>query len=213
MTILRNQKGLSLFEVLISITVGSVMIMMLLSLLSTTLLTRNELDYRNVLSEEMHRINETLNNRFRNLGFRSILDVSPEGGDHYVFILTEEYDFVQIDGVNEVEWIFDQYVMHLDLLDGALYYGPYDEFDFDAVTFDNPTLRRLNRADVIFDPQSSIVIECLGTFPTPQLTGEPGVDAVSATCARAYIRLNFHVSYVIRDGVLPPRRMYSTLIF
>ena len=213
MNLIRNQKGLSLFEVLISITVGSVMIMMLLSLLSTTLLTRNEMDYRNILSEEMHRINETLNNRFRNLGYRSILDVSPEGGEHYVFVLTEEYDFVQIDGVNEIDWIFDQYVMHFDLLEGALYYGPYDEYDFDALAFDNPTLRRLNRHDVVFDAQSTIEVQCLGTFPSPQRQGEPGVDAVSATCARAYIRLNFHVSYVLRDGVLPSRRMYSTLIF
>ncbi len=213
MRVLLNNKGLSLFEVLISITVGSVIIIMLLSLLSTTLLTRNELDYRNVLSEEMHRINETLNRRFRNLGYRSILDVSPEGGDHYVFILTEEYDFVQIEGVNEVDWIFDQHVMHLDLTVGALYYGPYEHFDFDSLTFDNPELRRLNRQDVVFDAVSSIEVQCLGTFPAPQRSGEPGVDAVSATCARAYLRLNFHVSYVLRDGALPPRQMYSTLIY
>ncbi|MFW6319914.1 MAG: prepilin-type N-terminal cleavage/methylation domain-containing protein [Bacillota bacterium] len=208
---INNDKGLTLFELLISISVGSIIIMVLMSILTTTLVAKNEVDYNNRLNDEMYYTTEFLNTRFNQLGYRSIEDITPDGvTDQFAYIITEEFEYEINNNVTEINWIQDQYVLHLDLNTGALYYGPLSDFDQPNLTFTNPNSHRLTDPNITITDASSINYVCLGTF---ELSGD-NYDLLHATCANAYIELNFELTYTLTGGeALDPRTLYTTLFF
>ena len=204
---IKNSKGITLFELLITISLASVVLMTLMSVLTTTLITRNELDYTNRLSQENFELINTLNRTFGNLGYSSIVNLSPEDNtNHYVFVLTNEYDFDDtVPG--GIIYYNDSYILHLNLLTGGLYLGPYINFDQTLLTFDDPTQYRITSSRFSIVEGSSMSFECIRLFSTAL------EDNLYGTCAHAFIELDFTVSYEFRGENLKPRDYYTTLFF
>ncbi len=216
---IKNTKGLTLFEVLISISVSSIVLITLMSILTTTLLTKNEIDYTNRLNDEVYFMTESINTNINNLGYRSIVDETPvDVTDHKVYVITEEYEFVLVDNVTEVHFFKTepdfldnhQFVMHLDLVDGALYYGPRSQFDMTNLTFLNKDTYRLTSERVTVQPTSTLDYDCLATF---NLSSEYRPE-LYATCSSAFIALDLELTYTLNSGgILDPRQFYTTLFF
>ncbi len=204
---IKNTKGITLFELLITISLASVVLMTLMSVLSTTLVTRNELDYSNRLSQENFELINTLNQKFLSLGYSSIVDISPEENpNHYIFVLTNEYDFDDtVPG--GIIYIDDRYILHLDLTSGGLYLGPYDSFNQALFTFDVPSQYRITSSRLTILEGSSMGFECLRLFSSALH------DNIFGTCSNAFVELNFTFTYEFRGANLSPRDYYTTLFF
>ena len=215
----KNQKGFTLFELLVSISVGSVLIMMLMSMMSSILITKNTLDYQNRLGEEVFYINERLKAEFNTLGLRSIEEVFTENTDHYVFLLTHEYDLVLVDGrfVPDITGRFTM-VMHLNLIDGALYYGPEEEFNFETISFETPALRRITSENALIASDSSITMVPLKAAQFPYIGATECTLFDDFDCqekiSTAFLEIDINISIVLSSGEsLEPRHYFTTLYF
>lgn len=216
---IKNEKGVTLFEMLVSISVGSILIMMLMGMMSSVLITRNAMDYQNRTSEEIFYINERMKSEFNRLGLRSVEELFSENTEHYVFLLTSEYVLELVDG-RYVPNIDDQYsmILHLNLTSGGLYYGPEIEFNYDTLSFNNPSLRRINADNITIESNSTITLVPLRAAQFPVDVGEECTLFDNFDCeekiSRAFFEFDFHISAILTSGnTLPPRQYFSTLYY
>lgn len=219
---MKNTKGFTLFEVLVAISVGSILIVTLMSLLTTVLLTRNQVDYTNRLDFAVYEVNQTMADRFERLGYKSILDlveqemVTAAAGD-YVFLLTREYEMA-VDGEGMIqptqEGYKEEYILLLDIAADNLYLGPRDAFILEGM-LDNPeTDTRENH--IISSPRmnfyagSTITLTCLENH-NPSIAS---VIDLNSDCAHAFLEFDLEISYTLANGnALSPKRYVSTLFY
>lgn len=202
---IRNDRGVTLIELLISIGVGSVVIMMLMSILSTSLLTKNMADHENRLLDESYYISEYIQKRIYELGVRSIEDISPEGSDDRTLKLNHEYDLDFENGVVYRNFEnTESFILHYDSSEQSIHYGSADLFDVDDHAFMNPEDTRINSPNVTVDAESTIDF-------TP--ISEKNFDG-DMKFSSAIIQLNITLNYRINDNPLfDAMRFETTIVF
>lgn len=181
--LITNEKGVTLIELLITISIGSIVIIMLMQIMSTTLLTRNIVDHENRLLQESYNISEYLQETIFDLGVRSIEDASDldryafDEEHHTVLILRHEYDIQKSAESGVIYRDYSErraFVLYHDKVKESLYYGPLDDFSFPddseaEPSFSNPSNYKINSDNVAVEsfssnditPQSSISYTCL----------------------------------------------------
>lgn len=216
---IKNIKGFTLFEVLVSISVGSILIVMLMSMLSTTLITKNEIDYVNRLDQEVYTINKYLNDFFQDYGYRSITDLSDDVDNGYAFLLTKEFEVIICDseaisnGICDEEErneivndrnVSEQNVLLLDFDDGAVYLGPYNDIEGEDIII-NRSNYRISDPQLIIHDTSVMNFVCIGTDVR---------NPSERPCANAFIEFELFVSYQLSNSnQLSIRRYFSTLYY
>jgi type II secretory pathway component PulJ len=126
---LKNEKGVTIVELLITISVGSIVIAMLMSILSSTMLTKNIADHENRLLDESYYISEYIQNRVFELGVRSIEDLSPAGEDHQIIRMNHEYDIIKSASTGVIYRDYsdsNSFILHYNSDTATLHYGPSD---------------------------------------------------------------------------------------
>ncbi len=209
----KNEKGLTIFELLITISIGGIVITLLLSILSTTLFTRNQIDYMNRLDEEVYYMNNRLERVIRDMNYRSILqlDVDDELKKE-IFILTSEYDVV--DNENDFSDL-KQYILLVDYNKNDLFLIPVpregytqpnpNDMSYDAykplVEFP-PEQYRLNSSRLlIHEPEDAqtVSFRCINT----------DASLIFSSCSSAFISFNLVISYELTSGESLGQREYS----
>jgi len=117
-----NNKGLTLFEMLITISVASIVIMMLMGILTTTLVTKNQVDYTNRLDDDIFDMMDFISGQVDTMGYKSILQydndlVLDEG--QFVFLFSTEFrpDFEEVGGNTTITFVRDVFNVKILLLD------------------------------------------------------------------------------------------------
>jgi hypothetical protein len=148
----QNNKGVTIFEMLITISIGSMVLVMLFSILTTTLITKNVIDYTNRLDDEVYDINDFLSYRFQRLGYKSIMEYdlstnNEETQTQFVFLLANEFrpvfetvaDTTQISLKRDV---FKVYILFMDVETDTIYFDvlfEVDIYDETDLTYTGPT--------------------------------------------------------------------------
>ncbi|MFP4078638.1 MAG: PilW family protein [Bacillota bacterium] len=204
--LIKNSRGLTIVELLISIGVGSVVIMMLMSILSTSLLTKNMADHENRLLNESYYISEYIQQRIFELGVRSIEDIPSSDPDDQTLRLNHEYDLrfsesgVVYRNFNSAE----AFILHYDSSEKSIYYGSDESFDYENHEFLNPDETRINSSNVTVDSESTIDFT---PITEDDFEGETKISG-------AIIRLNITLNYRI-DGnpLFKPMRFETSIVF
>ncbi len=202
---MKNEKGLTAFEVLISISVGSVVLMMLMSILSTTLVSRNYMEHENRLLNESYHISEYLQASIFDLGVRSIEEYAEEDEDHQILILSHEFDVSYEEGVLVRDYVGRSFVLHYDRENRSLHYGNADHFDFENRQFFDPAGTRINSTNVKVDPEgTNIRYTCVSQAEFQD----------DLKCASAFIELEISLTYEFQDKpVFQPKTYRTTIVF
>ena len=237
-----NNRGLTIIEVLISISVASIVIMLLMSLLSSTLITKNEIDYSNQLDSSIYEINSLLSRQFQDMGFKSIKDLTCDDENvtvcEYtnVFLLTTEFTpIIEEDRIKTDRSVFTPYLLVLDVSNDAIYFG---ELDFDVILdengevtnfeddeevknneaienfLNNPT--RISNPRLIIESGSIEVSECVKFDNRNHIRTHDDDDNDNGTksCANAFLRFDLNVSFRLQNNnALPPRTYRSTIFY
>lgn len=222
LVVINNTKGVTLFELLVSISVGSIVLIMLTSLLSSSLIAKNEIEYVNRLNNEAYMISETLLQNFQSTRFRSISESSLSNEDHYILEIIDEYSFTTDPITGEIDYTFyrnesipHRYYIHLDLTaeNNGLYYGPIEDFNQTTYTWENTSTHKINTDNITFTSDSSLeFVNCLADFqinPTQAGNLEPDL------CNHALLEINLEMEYTIDNATsaLPRRKISTTLFF
>ncbi len=231
-TTAKNQRGITIVELLITISVGSMVIIMLMNILSSTLLTRNIVEHENRLKSEAYMISEFLQETIFDLGVRSIVEEIGDdhalGDEHQVLVLRQEYEIRKSQNSGIIYRDYSQrnaFVLHHDKNEEALYYGPLETFNLegDDIGFTNRANYRINSPNVAVESLSlenesentSLDYLCLleGEFRREESDDEDETRNVTR-CASAIIELNLQLSFRIEDNpVFKPQSFYSTIVF
>lgn len=95
---IKNNKGVTIFELLVSLAVGSIIILALMSLLTMAIKAKSRLDYDTKLENNSYRISQTIQTNTFNLGVQDIELVTNTA--NYVEINFKHLrDIVVVDGV------------------------------------------------------------------------------------------------------------------
>ncbi len=206
--VIRNEKGVTLFELLVTISVGSVVIAMLMSILSTTLVSKNFMDHENRLLQESYNISEYLQAEIFDLGVRTAEKLEVEDEDeHQILQLNHEYDIVVDPETGSVRRDYsasDSYILHLDFTEGTIHYGNSDDFiyDYQNPQFEDRQGTQLNTDDVRIEPNSDIRLDCIAQ---DRFQGE-------MKCYSAIIRLDLELNYIIQDKPLFNAKQFTTTL-
>ncbi|GEM_PF-825536 len=212
---LSNIKGLTIVELLITISVGSLVIMMLMSILSSTLFTKNIVEHENRLKTEAYYISEYLQETIFDLGVRSIESeyiTDEDGYDHEVLILRHEYEIIQSERTGIIRRDYDDqrtYILHHDHETQNLYYGPSESFSDNPenVGFSNRSNFRINDLQVNIEPNNNG--RTLNYKPIIR-----GVFQGQERAAGAIIEMDLQLSFGEQDSpVFQPQSFYSTIVF
>lgn len=221
-----NQKGFTLIELLISISVGSIVIALLMSILSSTLITKNHIEYTNRLDNEVYQINQILNESLRNLGYKSVRDFTniintvPNENDEFyeVLLFTEEFE-PEFEGVNiRISKIFNnQSVLIYSVHDQSLYYGPlavateetiYD----DALTADRVNEFINNRSQYRLSDTNTIILE--GSSIRDVYCIQMDERNHYSLCSAAFLNLDLILQYKLNNGnTLRPKEYRSSIFY
>lgn len=232
-SLLKNGRGLTLIEMLISIGVSSVVITMLLGILSSSLLAKNIADHENKLLNESYFISEYIQQRIFNLGVRSIEDISPQDSDNaslstnpdiaddQTIRMNHEYDIVQSSETGVVYRNYENaesFILHYDSSEQSLHYGPASDFDVFNYVFINPNDTRINSTNVTVDNITSLEITCIAESvfdnDTDYNENETPEGAQIPKCSSAIIQVNITLNFRINDDPLfNPMRFETTIIF
>lgn len=130
-----NNKGLTIIEMLITLSVSSIVLMMLMGLTSNIILTRNVVEYTNRIDSEMFDLTETIRSRLGDTTYSSIhyyeTDDFEINGD--VILITREFEPVIEDGGEKLSLSRDNFrvdILFLDVTRETLY--------FDTLYLHNP---------------------------------------------------------------------------
>jgi Tfp pilus assembly protein PilE len=205
---LKNEKGVTIVELLITISVGSIVIAMLMSILSSTMLTKNIADHENRLLDESYYISEYIQNRVFELGVRSIEDLSPAGEDHQIIRMNHEYDIIKSASTGVIYRDYsdsNSFILHYNSDTATLHYGPSDEFDMFNRTFINPSETQINSDNITVDNVTTLSVDCIEDAP---------FQNEEMKCASAIIQVNVTLNFRINDEPLfKPKRFESTIVF
>ncbi len=91
-----NQKGITLFELLATISVGGIVLALMTSIMFSTLFTKNQIEYINRLDDEIYDITSFLSGRFQNMGYGSILLYEGENLNEYQTVIIISTEFTPI---------------------------------------------------------------------------------------------------------------------
>lgn len=214
-SMLKNPRGLTLIELLISIGIGSVVITMLMSIMSSTLLTKNMADHENRLLEESYFISEYVQNRVSELGVRSIENISPDNSADQTLQMNHEYDL----RVNEEGVVYRNYdsaeafILHYDSSEQSIHYGSAEFFDYENYVFTNPSETKINSESVTVDGETIIDYTCISQSNFKNTDETIPQDTV-VKCSSAIIQVNITLNYRINDDPLfKPMRFETTIVF
>jgi len=208
-----KQKGMTLIELLISISIGSFVMIMLMNILSTTLISRNYMDHENRLLQESYHISEFLQAQIFDMGVRSIETIVQDENDQ-ILQLNHEYD-LRTDPYSGVIYRDysnkESYVLHFDMVNKSLYYGPEEYFDFGNRQFLDREAYRVNSPDVEVEP---------GTTDDPvtildyTCVAEAEFQGGEVKCASAIINLKITLTFTIENRpIFRPKTYQSTIVF
>jgi len=217
MAIKSNEKGLTLVEMLISISVGSIVILLLMSILTTTLLTKNIIDYTNKLDNEIYYINQTLTSEFSNMGFKSVRDMSDFFPGYEVLVFSEEFEpIIDEQAINYESILDNQKTLIYAIDEQALYFAQL------SVAADiNDDAELLDRIESIIENPGSFTL----TEPrTRILEGSTIRDVFCLTldsrnrenyqCASALVKLYLIVDYEISEArSIFPKEYHTSIIY
>lgn len=223
-----NNRGLTLFEVLISISVASIVIMLLMSLLSSTLITKNEIDYSNQLDNAIYEVNTSLSRAFQDMGYKSFEDLSCEEGDSdceyedyasVILLITEFRPIILEDTIRTDRSVFTPYLLVLDVINDSIYFG---ELDFDVVLDEDGEVANFDEED----KRSAIddFLQDPRRISNPRLVIEEGTIEASqcikfdernhnTNCANVFLNFNITLSYRLLNNNTLPSRVYRFTIF
>lgn len=224
---INNARGLTLIEMLITIGVGSIVITMLMSILSSSLLTKNLADHENRLLEESYYISEYIQNRIADLGVRSIEgiddieELSTTETDDQILRVNHEWDLkVDFNGVVYRNYdSAESFILHYDSSEQSIHYGSDEFFDYQNLVFINPEETKINSRNVTVE---SGTLE--GNFDTLSYTcisesefsdADSGTnDSKEQKCSSAIINLDIVLNYRINDDPLfKSMRFETTIVF
>jgi len=207
---IRNNHGVTLFELLISISVGSVVIVMLLSIMTGVMTTRNHIEYDNKLLDESYFISEFIQAKVFDLGVRSVEDIGTDIEGKQILKLSHEYELAQ----DEDGRIYRDYsnrrsdILLYDEATESIYYGPDEEGVWDSEThsFINPVEFRLNASNIRVIEGSIIEHVC---FEQAQFENEEW------RCYSAIITINITLTMTLESGstIYHPKAFQTTIIF
>lgn len=182
---IKNNKGVTLFELLVTISISSLLISLLFSLLTTTLVTKNVVDYTNRLDDEVFDLNDYLSYRFQRLGYKSILEypLDPSNTTQDVFLITTEFEptFQEVGGITTLSLsreVFKVYILFLDTDRDAIYFDLL--YEVDTSDFADPYDDQI----ALFLAQKDAYVSQFINSPTRPLTG-PNIGLAEGS----YIRL------------------------
>lgn len=215
---MKNMRGFTLFELLVTLSVGSVVVMMLMGVLTNVLLVRTHIETANRIDETVYNINSTLLNRFEDLGYRSIMDLEPESDEVdndtvFGFLIAKEYEIV-IDGsvIIADDSVKQEYVLLMDIGADQIYYGPRDQFILgiggDPIE-DNRNQYVISSPRLLIHEGSTMEHMCLREH-NPDIVD--GLD-LNADCAKAMIEFDLDLSYELQNGNIIDRRTYVSTLF
>lgn len=180
--------------------------MLLMSLMTTTFVTKNQIDYENRLLDESYYIAQFLQGEIFNLGVRSIEDLSTE--DKQIFRVNHEYiiDISESSGVIRRYYeTRESYILMYNQATRNVYYGREENFDYGAAVFENPTAYRINDAQVQVGPDTVLHYVCLG---------DDVFQNEEVKCNSAIIELTLELAFIIDGNVLfRPKTFRTTIIF
>jgi len=197
----RDQRGLTLIELLISIIVGSIVISMLMSILVMSIKVKATFDIMNRISDESFYIVDDIQARILELGPQKI--EKTQVGDVTTITLTHYFD-PKIDSVTNVI-SFDENITEivheliLDLSTNTL------EYKIDGVSIS------LTSTNVSFESTSTIDVIILE--PKDECDYDSGTIAISPCSDQGIIKLNLNISIDLDNGAaLDPKRFITTII-
>ncbi len=215
-----GDRGITIIELLISISIGAIVTTMLLTILSTTLITRNHVDYMNRLDEEVYYINNHFETKVTAMNYRSIRVIeSPEDVNYQIFLLTNEYDI--IDGVLRYDLMYQMLVL-MDIDAGEVYLIPVPDVGYTIPTpdvLDDPEQAYNSYAPLIENPpqQYRVSSSRLNVLPgsSMQMTCiATDNNNIYGNCSAAFIEFDFELSYTLTSGESLGQRSYNfTLIY
>ena len=85
-----NNKGLTIIEMLITLSVGSIVLMMLMSIMSSVIFTRNAIEYTNRLDQEMFEMTQIIQDRMGDTSYSTL--IQPTGYEGEVILITKEFE-------------------------------------------------------------------------------------------------------------------------
>ena len=192
---------------------------MLLTILSTTLITRNHVDYMNRLDEEVYYMNNHFETKISQMNYRSIRIIqAPEDVDYQIFLLTNEYDIV--DGIYRYDLVY-QMIILMDTERGDVYLIPIpddgytipsrdildseDGYNAYAPLIENPPEQyRVNSSRLNVLPGSTMQM-------TPIATDNHNIYS---NYSAAFIEFSLELSYTLTSGETLGQRSYNfTLIY
>lgn len=188
-TVISNQDGVTLFELIISIAVGSIVIMMLMQMLAMNVTARQHFDYQNRLLNESYNISEKIRTNIFDLQPHSIDIV--DTATTTTITISHEYD-ISVDEFNVVTRV-------PNLITNVLVY------DKDAQTL---------RYDGVLLHTTSLKIKPGSTITF--IDADPDLCAVfpeEEICGQGILRLEFIMTFVISgDNELKEQTYVSTII-
>jgi len=186
-----NQKGVTLFELLISIIVGSIVISMLMSILAMSVKAKATLDSTNKMLNESYIISETIQHNIFNLGPQQI-ELIEDSATQTVIHITHLYDITT--DTNNV--IVRDYGAPNPITDVLVYDKVTEEITYNGVL--------LHSNNVNITVGSSIELISIDSA-----TCDLAVEA----CEEGIIKLTLFISIELDNGgIVNPRKFVTTII-
>lgn len=240
---LKNNKGVTLFELLATISVSGIVLALLTSILFTTLFTKNQVDYNNRLDDEIYDISSFLSGRFSNIGYGSIKYYPTADENMHVFIVTREFDPVIRSGGDGLELSRDGYVSKILLFmsdvdnpeNSGIYFDTLFEVD-PSLDVDSQIMQYVNFLDAyvsafLVQPRGKIssdnlIVESvtLDTFDCVKEydTRSSGIlntsfdlpgNSFVSVCSNSFMSIDLIVSYQLRSGEPLDPRSYTITLY
>ena len=197
---IKNEKGLTLIELMISIMVASMVISMLLSILTMSLKAKATMDVENKLLMESTIIAEKLRFNIFELQAQKIELISDDATSTIIHI-THEYDII----INPEQFVFKDYsnpVTHILTFDKVSQQVTYDTGSGPELLHDGNVL--VTYQDELFNVVSSI--ELISFDDTV-------CDLAIEPCSQGIIKLTLTITVLFPNGaILVPQTYITTII-
>jgi|LGOV01.1.fsa_nt_gb prepilin-type N-terminal cleavage/methylation domain-containing protein len=197
---IKNEKGLTLIELMISIMVASMVISMLLSILTMSLKAKATMDVENKLLMESTIISEKLRFNMFELQAQKIELISDDATSTIIHI-THEYDIL-LDGNQIIYKDYSNPIVHILTYDKVTQQITYDSGSGPEILHDNNVL--VTYQDELFNVVSSI--ELISFDDTV-------CDLAVEPCSEGIIKLTLTITVLFPNGaVLVPQTFITTII-
>jgi len=186
-----NNKGLTIIEVLISIAVGSVVIMMLMQMLAMNVTARQRFDYLNRMTNESYNISEEIRLNIFNLQPHSI-EIITDNSNETIININHEYD-ITVGAGNII--IRDYSAAETNVL-------RYDKIN-ETLAYDGQLLHSAN-----VKVEAGSILSLISIDPTA-CAADPGLDI----CKQGILKLDLILTYELSGGNrLDPKQFVTTII-